>query len=145
MLVDDDPLMHRLCQPHIERAGYEVFGAMDGGEAVQLACREPPLVVVMDMMMPEVDGLAAMLALKKAEMVVQFNCTPGAGVQKYDPIRSGSLQFSKNPIKSSGVGLATLSRIHLQIQRNNSFSMLERQVELPLVFWRNKEVRSFSE
>jgi len=59
--------MHRLYQPHIERAGYEVVGAMDGGEAVQLACREPPRVVVMDMIMPEVDGLAAMLALKKAE------------------------------------------------------------------------------
>ena len=67
MLVDDDPLMHRLYQPHIERAGYEMVGAMDGGEAVQLARREPPLVVVMDMMMPEVDGLAAMLALKKAQ------------------------------------------------------------------------------
>ena len=65
LLVDDDPLMHRLYQPYIEKAGYEVVGLMDGTEAGQTASRELPQVVVMDMVMPGSDGMAAIMDIKK--------------------------------------------------------------------------------
>ena len=66
LFVDDDPLMHRLYQPHIEKAGYQVLSLMDGGEALQVASREKPQVVVMDMMLPGTDGIAAILVIKSA-------------------------------------------------------------------------------
>ena len=66
LFVDDDPLMHRLYQPHLERAGYQVIGLMDGGEALQVASREKPQVVVMDMMLPGTDGISAILVIKSA-------------------------------------------------------------------------------
>ena len=65
LLVDDDPLMHRLYQPHIERAGYEMLGLLDGSEASQTASRELPQVVVMDMVLPGTDGMAAIMDIKK--------------------------------------------------------------------------------
>src|SRR5216684_3176144 len=67
LFIDDDPLMHQLYQPYIERCGYEMVGAMDGSEAFQLASRDLPKVVVMDLMMPGIDGVTAILEIKKAE------------------------------------------------------------------------------
>ena len=67
LVVDDDQLMHRLFQHHLEKAGYQMLSAMNGREALEIASRENPGLIVMDIMMPEVDGLAALRELKKAE------------------------------------------------------------------------------
>lgn len=64
LFVDDDPLMHRLYRPHIERAGFELVSANDGSEAVRMAHDELPQFIVLDMIMPGEDGLAVMLKLK---------------------------------------------------------------------------------
>jgi len=65
LIVDDDPLIHQLYRRHIEHAGFELLSATDGREAVEIAEREVPQVIVMDIMMPEMDGLSAVLGLKK--------------------------------------------------------------------------------
>jgi len=67
LVVDDDQLMHRLFQHHLEKAGYQMLSAMNGREALEIASRENPGLIVMDIMMPEVDGLAALRELKKAD------------------------------------------------------------------------------
>jgi CheY-like chemotaxis protein len=67
LVVDDDPLMHRLFKHHFERAGYQLLSATNGREALDIAAREHPGLIVMDVMMPEVDGLAALRELKKAD------------------------------------------------------------------------------
>ena len=67
LLVDDDPLMHMLFQRHLERAGYQMISAMDGQEGLEIAERELPQVIVMDVMMPEIDGLEAIRRLRKNE------------------------------------------------------------------------------
>ena len=66
LLVDDDALIHQLYGPHLERAGYQVVGARDGEQAVELANKELPQVVIMDLIMNKVDGLEAVLALRRA-------------------------------------------------------------------------------
>jgi len=65
LVVDDDQLMHRLFQHHLEKAGYKMVSAMNGREALDLAARQPPSLIVMDIMMPDIDGLAALRELKK--------------------------------------------------------------------------------
>ena len=67
LVVDDDQLMHRLFQHHLEKAGYQMLSAMTGREALEIASRENPGLIVMDIMMPQVDGLAALRELKKAD------------------------------------------------------------------------------
>lgn len=66
LFADDDLLMHRLYGPHIERAGYEMIGATDGSDAIMLAESEQPQVVVMDIVMPGTDGVAAIMKIKQA-------------------------------------------------------------------------------
>src|ERR1044071_5276884 len=67
LVVDDDPLMHRLYQHHLERAGYQMVSARSGREALEIASRQPPQLIVMDVMMPDMDGLEALRELKKGD------------------------------------------------------------------------------
>src|SRR5271166_4771989 len=67
LLVDDDPLMHRLYRPHIERAGYQMVSAFSGLDAIEVSARDLPQVVIMDIMMPELDGLSAIREIKRGE------------------------------------------------------------------------------
>src|SRR5262245_11022686 len=67
LVADDDPLIHQLYRRHIENAGYQVVGAVNGREAMEIAAREIPKAIVMDIMMPEMDGLTAVVGLKKEE------------------------------------------------------------------------------
>jgi CheY-like chemotaxis protein len=67
LVVDDDPLMHMLFQRHLERAGYQMISAMNGQEGLEIAARELPQVIVMDVMMPEIDGLETIRRLRKNE------------------------------------------------------------------------------
>ncbi|PYJ86806.1 MAG: two-component system response regulator [Verrucomicrobia bacterium] len=65
LIVDDEPFMLRLIQHHLENAGYEMIKARNGREAVEAATRENPCLVVMDAMMPNMDGLSALRQLKQ--------------------------------------------------------------------------------
>jgi two-component system, chemotaxis family, chemotaxis protein CheY len=67
LLVDDDQLMHRLFQHHLQKAGYQMLSAMNGHDAIEVASRQHPDVIVMDIMMPGIDGLAVLRELKKAD------------------------------------------------------------------------------
>jgi diguanylate cyclase len=67
LVVDDDPLMHRLFQHHLERAGYQMVSARTGREALDIAARQPPQLIVMDIMMPDMDGIEALRQLKRED------------------------------------------------------------------------------
>jgi CheY-like chemotaxis protein len=64
LVVDDQPYMHALMRHHLARAGYKMFKAANGREAVEVATTELPALIVMDVMMEEMDGLAALRQLK---------------------------------------------------------------------------------
>jgi len=67
LIVDDDPLIPLLLQHHLERAGYQMVSAQNGRQALEVAARELPRLIVIDIMMPEMDGLTAVRQLKKTE------------------------------------------------------------------------------
>lgn len=67
LVVDDDQLMHMLLEHHLGGAGYRMLSAMNGQQALDMAPREQPAVVVMDVMMPDIDGLAVLRDLKRMD------------------------------------------------------------------------------
>src|SRR5260370_16463837 len=67
LFVDDDPIMHQLYKPHVERAGYEWVGATGGREAIEAAACERQRLAIIDIMMPEMDGLSTVAELRKTE------------------------------------------------------------------------------
>lgn len=72
LVVDDEPYMHVLLRYHLHRAGFEALKATNGREAVETATREKPAAVIMDVMMEEMDGLAALKHLKSQEETKQI-------------------------------------------------------------------------
>lgn len=64
LACDDDPVILRLLQVNLELEGYEVLLAHDGQEAVDVALAELPDLIVLDIMMPRMDGYQAVERLK---------------------------------------------------------------------------------
>lgn len=65
LIVDDEPDIHRLIRRYAEREGHETVEASDGLEAVAL-CREQDFdIIIMDAMMPEMDGFTACKEIHK--------------------------------------------------------------------------------
>lgn len=56
LAVDDDPTIQRLLQVNLEMEGYRVILAADGVRALATARRERPDLILLDVMMPELDG-----------------------------------------------------------------------------------------
>jgi len=67
LVVDDDPKIVRLVRTYLERAGYRVTEAADGRSAISAIALEMPLLVVLDVMLPEVDGIAVLKAVRRTD------------------------------------------------------------------------------
>ena len=65
LVVDDDPEIVRLVRAYLEQAGFGVLAAHDGKKAMQMARNEKPDLVVLDLMLPEMDGWDVCRALRK--------------------------------------------------------------------------------
>jgi two-component system, OmpR family, alkaline phosphatase synthesis response regulator PhoP len=65
LTVDDERHIVRLIQVNLERAGYDVIMAYDGVEALEKVAEAPPDMIVLDVMMPRMDGFAVLAELKK--------------------------------------------------------------------------------
>ena len=57
LVVDDEPPLRDLVRGYLEREGFQVVTAADGPDALDLARRHRPTVVVLDLMLPGIDGL----------------------------------------------------------------------------------------
>ena len=70
LVVDDEPLYQRLLKANLEQEGYEVITAGDGEEALEIISSQHPDLVVLDVMMPKLDGLTT------CERIRQFSNMP---------------------------------------------------------------------
>jgi DNA-binding response OmpR family regulator len=57
LIIDDEPQIVQICQDYLKAAGYETVTASNGVQGVSLVRREKPDLIVLDLMMPEMDGL----------------------------------------------------------------------------------------
>jgi two-component system alkaline phosphatase synthesis response regulator PhoP len=67
LVVDDEPQIVRVVKGYLENAGYRVLTASNGEEALRWAQQERPDLVVLDLLMPKMDGMALTQRLR-AEM-----------------------------------------------------------------------------
>lgn len=69
LVVDDEPAVTALLAYNLRKAHYEVLVAADGREALQLAREASPDLILLDLMLPEVDGLDVCRELRKTSSV----------------------------------------------------------------------------
>lgn len=70
LVVDDEPRFVRLVEANLQTEGYEVVKAKNGKQAVELAASEKPSLILLDVMMPEMDGFQA------CERIREFSTVP---------------------------------------------------------------------
>jgi DNA-binding response OmpR family regulator len=70
LAVDDEPLYQHLLKVNLEKEGYEVITAGTGEEALEIVTARRPDLVIMDVMMPQLDGLTT------CERIRQFSNVP---------------------------------------------------------------------
>lgn len=64
LIVDDDPGIRMLLSKFLQKEGYEVMLAEDGLEGVELAKKHQPDLILLDVVMPRMDGLTAARLIK---------------------------------------------------------------------------------
>ena len=69
LVVDDERSITDLLAYNLKRSGYEVSVAHDGHQALRLAHNEPPDLVILDLMLPGLDGLEVCRALRRESAV----------------------------------------------------------------------------
>ena len=81
LLVEDTEDNRFMMRRLLEMAGYRVVEAMNGEEAVNLARTEMPQLILMDLSLPVIDGLAATRLIRK---LPDFEATPIIAVSAHD-------------------------------------------------------------
>jgi DNA-binding response OmpR family regulator len=69
LLIDDDPTLLDLLSQYLQEAGYEVFTAANGASGMKLAYNERPDLVLLDVMMPGMDGWEICARLREMTQV----------------------------------------------------------------------------
>ena len=85
LIVDDEEMIRRLIRKYAEFYGYDVWEAVDGMEAVSLCKRQKFDIVIMDIMMPELDGFSASKMIR-SESDVPIIMLSARG-EEYDKVR----------------------------------------------------------
>lgn len=65
LVVDDERPIRRLCKEELEEDGYEVSAAGTGAEAMEAFRRESPDLVILDIKLPDMDGLELLAFMKE--------------------------------------------------------------------------------
>ncbi len=69
LVVDDEPKIVKIARDYLERAGFRVLAAGDGSGVLPMVRRERPDLIVLDLALPEIDGLDVARALRKESEV----------------------------------------------------------------------------
>jgi DNA-binding response OmpR family regulator len=108
LVADDDPDILALVTFRLERAGYDVVGANDGEQALQLALAQPPDLAVLDVMMPKLDGYEVTTRLRQNERTRRIPIILlTARVQEADIARGfevGADDYVKKPFSPQELG-----------------------------------------
>lgn len=107
LIVDDEPHMLRVTELSLKKVGYEILTARNGREAVEAATRELPVLIVMDVNMPEMDGITALKQLKAtpatAGIPVIMLTSRGQAVARGEAETSGVALYLTKPFSPSAL------------------------------------------
>jgi DNA-binding response OmpR family regulator len=119
LVVDDDPLLVRLVRTHLEKAGYRVLTAADGAQALDVAATELPELVVLDLMLPKLDGYEVCRRIREFSLVPVVMLTArGEPVDKLRGFEMGADDYLSKPFAPAEL----LARVRAVLRRTQQAS-----------------------
>jgi two-component system response regulator ResD len=116
LVVDDEPTITEIVSRYLERAGYDAAVAADGLEAIRVAGERDPDLVVLDLMLPELDGLQVLSRLREdGRTPVILLTAKGEQSDKLAGLRNGADDYVVKPFSPSELVArvdAVLRRVH---------------------------------
>jgi len=101
LVVDDEPVLVETIAYNLEQAGYQVLTAADGGSALEAARRETPDLVILDLMLPEMDGLEVCRQLRRehttATIPIMMLTAKGDEIDKVVGLEVGADDYVTKP------------------------------------------------
>ncbi|WP_338732672.1 response regulator transcription factor [Mangrovimonas cancribranchiae] len=103
LLVDDEPDILEIVGYNLSSEGYQVTTAENGMEAVKIAKKEKPHLIILDVMMPEMDGIEACEQIRKLpdlqDTIITFLTARGEDYSQVAGFDAGADDYITKPIK----------------------------------------------
>jgi two-component system alkaline phosphatase synthesis response regulator PhoP len=120
LLVDDDPDILELLEYNLAKENYQLAKAFDGKEALEIAQTFKPALIIMDVMMPVMDGIETARKMKSMpefkNTIILFLTARGEEFTEVAAFDAGAHDYIIKPIKPR----ALVSRINALLKRENS-------------------------
>ena len=146
LVVDDEPQIVRALTINLRARGYEVWTARNGGEALRLAAAHPPEVVLLDLGLPDLDGVDVIRGLRGWTSVpILVLSGRSDSVDKVDALDAGADDYVTKPfgIDELMARLRAMLRRHGPVDETPAVSFGDVVVDLAAtrVTVRDEEVR----
>ena len=103
LLADDEPDILEIISYSLKNAGYNIYTATNGIEAVEQASKIEPHLIILDVMMPEMDGIEACELIRKNEKIkntlITFLSARGEDYSQIAGFNAGADDYLTKPIK----------------------------------------------
>ena len=103
LLADDEPDIIEIISYSLKNAGYNIYTATNGIEAVEQASKIEPHLIILDVMMPEMDGIEACELIRKNEKIkntlITFLSARGEDYSQIAGFNAGADDYLTKPIK----------------------------------------------
>ena len=97
LVVDDEPDVAFLCRVNLEMEGYEVLLADDGESAVELVGAEHPDAVLLDIMLPRLDGWSVLSAIRADPSTAQIPVVIMSAKPREGRSLDGAVEYIEKP------------------------------------------------
>jgi two-component system, OmpR family, alkaline phosphatase synthesis response regulator PhoP len=119
LLVDDEPDILEFMEYNLKKEGYNVLLAKNGAEAVEIAKKEIPQLIILDIMMPEMDGIEACRRIRDIKelehIMIAFLTARNEEYSQLAGFDVGADDYISKPIKPR----ILISRIKALLRRTN--------------------------
>lgn len=130
LLVDDEPDILEIIGYNLSSEGYQVFTATDGIQAIAKAKKHQPHLIILDVMMPEMDGIEACEKIREipslSETVITFLTARGEDYSQLAGFEAGADDYITKPIKPK----VLVSKVKALLRRFKSKDETEGNIKL---------------
>ena len=103
LLVDDEVDILEFISYNLEKEGFQVFTAQNGVDAIKIAEKKQPHLIILDVMMPEMDGIAACEEMRKIpalqSSIIAFLTARGEDYSQIAGFEAGADDYITKPIR----------------------------------------------